>query len=122
MILYLDTSSLVKLYLDEPGSAEAHRLVDRAELVTTSVVAFAETCAALSRRRHEKRLTPAEHRRVRTAFDADWPRILTLEVSEALAKRAGALAERYRLRPSAPAPWPSGTGFAASMRCTSPLS
>ena len=54
MILYLDTSSLVKLYVDEPGSEDVLRLVDQAELVTTSVVAYAEARAALARRRREK--------------------------------------------------------------------
>jgi predicted nucleic acid-binding protein len=98
MILYLDTSSLVKLYVVEPGSPEIQRTVERAELVSTSVVAYAEACAALARRRREKSLTPAGHRRARAAFEADWPRLLTLEVAEPLARRAGDLAERHRLR------------------------
>ncbi len=98
MILYLDTSSLVKLYVEEPGSRGVQKLVSRAELVTTSVVAYAEARAALARRRRETGLTPTEHRRARVALDGDWPRILTLEVAEPLARRAGDLAERHRLR------------------------
>lgn len=98
MILYLDTSSLVKLYVDEPGSEDVLRLVDQAELVTTSVVAYAEARAALARRRREKYLKPAGHRRAKAALDADWDSILTLEVGETLAKSAGDLAERHGLR------------------------
>lgn len=98
MILYLDTSSLVKLYVDEPGSPEVQQLVDQAELVTTSVVAYAEARAALARRRREKYLKPAGYRRAKAALDADWHSILTLEVAETLAKSAGELAERHRLR------------------------
>ena len=98
MILYLDTSSLVKLYVQEPGSQQVQKLVAKAELVATSVVAYAEARAALARRRREGGLTPAEYRRARAALDADWPRILTLEVSEPVARRAGDLAERERLR------------------------
>ena len=98
MILYLDTSSLVKLYVVEPGSEGVQRLVERAELVSTSVVAYAEARAALARRLRERSLTPGEHRRARAAFEADWPRLLTLEVGEPLARRAGDLAERHRLR------------------------
>lgn len=98
MILYLDTSSLVKLYVVEPGSDDVQRLVERAELVSTSVVAYAETRAALARRRREQSLAPAGYRRARAAFEADWPRLLTLEVAEPLARRAGDLAERHRLR------------------------
>lgn len=98
MILYLDTSSLVKLYVDEPGSPEVQRLVDEAELVTTSVVAYSEARSALARRRREKYLKPAGYRRAKAALDVDWHTILTLEVAETLAKSAGDLAERHRLR------------------------
>ncbi len=98
MILYLDTSSLVKLYVAEPGSAEVHRLVDRAEIVTASVVAYPEARAALARRRRERSLTVAAHRRAKQAFEADWPRVLALDVSSPLARSAGELAERHRLR------------------------
>jgi len=98
MILYLDTSTLVKLYVHEPGSEEVRKLVEEAELVAASVVAYPEARAALARRRRERGLTPAEHRRARAALDADWPRILMLDVSEPLARRAGDLAERHRLR------------------------
>jgi predicted nucleic acid-binding protein len=98
VILYLDTSSLVKLYVAEPGSENVRQLVELAEIVSTSVVAYAEGRAALARRRREKSLTPAGHRLARAAFDADWPRLLTLEVAEPLARIAGDLAERHRLR------------------------
>lgn len=98
MILYLDTSSLVKLYIDEPGTQEVRSLVAEADLVTSSVVAYPEARAALARRRREASLTAAEHRRAKSALDTDWPRLLTLDVTETLGKRAGDLAERHRLR------------------------
>ena len=98
MILYLDTSSMVKLYVDEPGSTEVRRLVDEAEIVTASVVAYPEARAALARRRRERSLTVAAHRRAKAAFEADWPHVLALDVSGRLANSAGDLAERHRLR------------------------
>ena len=98
MILYLDTSSLVKLYVDEPGSQDVARLLDKSEIAATSVLAYPEARAALARRRRERSLTPTSHRRARMALDADWPRILSLDVGVALARQAGDLAERHRLR------------------------
>lgn len=98
MILYLDTSSLVKLYVEEPGAEVVRGLVERAEIVAASVVAYAEARAALARRRRERSLPPAAQRRARAALDADWPRILALDVSSALSRSAGDLAERLRLR------------------------
>jgi predicted nucleic acid-binding protein len=98
MILYLDTSSLVKLYVDEPGSAEVRERLELAEIATTSVVAYPEARAALARRRRERSLTLAGHRRAKAALDRDWPRVLSLDVSTQLARSAGDLAERHRLR------------------------
>lgn len=98
MILYLDTSSLVKLYVDEAGSGEVVTLLETAEIAATSVVAYPEARAALARRRRERSLSPAAHRAARTALDADWPRVLSLEVADPLARHAGDLAERHRLR------------------------
>jgi len=98
VILYLDTSSLVKLYVEEPGSEGVRGLLETAEIVATSVLAYPEARAALARRRRERSLTPASHRAARAALDADWPRLLSLEVAEPLARQAGDLAERHRLR------------------------
>ena len=36
MILYLDTSSLVKLYVEEPGSEGVRGLLETSEIVATS--------------------------------------------------------------------------------------
>jgi uncharacterized protein len=98
VILYLDTSSLVKLYVDEPGSGDVRRQVEEAEIVAASVVAYPEARAALARRRREQSLTVAGHRRSKTALDADWPHVLALDVSTPLARSAGDLAEQHKLR------------------------
>jgi uncharacterized protein len=57
--LYLDTSSLVKLYVAEAGSEDVRAQVHRATVVATSMIAYPETRAALARRRRERALRPA---------------------------------------------------------------
>jgi len=42
MICYLDSSALVKLFADEPGTAEVSRAVKEAELVGTVAISRAE--------------------------------------------------------------------------------
>jgi len=96
--LYLDTSSLVKLYIDEARSDEVRADVERAAVVSTSQVAYAEMRAALARLRRERVLSPAAFASARRAFDAQWPVFLVVEVTDALCRTAGDLAERYRLR------------------------
>lgn len=98
MILYLDTSGLVKLYVEEKGSRLVQDLVESSELVATSVVSYAEARAALARQRQEGGLTASGYDRARNDFEQDWPRYLTIEVSEAVYRRAGDLAEKHHLR------------------------
>ena len=69
VILYLDTSSLVKIYVAEQGSKDVQALVAQATVVATSRVAYPEMRAAFARRRGTARyppvivLRPDEHSR-----------------------------------------------------------
>jgi predicted nucleic acid-binding protein len=96
--LYLDTSSLVKLYVAEPGSDTVRRLINRATVVATSGIAYPETRAALARRRRERVLTRPAFASATRAFEDDWSKYLAVEVSASICREAGDLAERYRLR------------------------
>ena len=98
MNLYLDTSSLVKLYVHEDGSDAVFALLESAQLVSTSVIAYAEARAALARRYRERALDRRAFVAAKRAFEADWPAYIRLEVTDALSREAGDLAERYRLR------------------------
>ncbi len=98
MTLYLDTSSLVKLYVAERGSEAVRDLVGIATVAATSAIAYTEARAALARRRRERALRPAAFAAAKAALEADWPRYLAIDVTPALCREAGDLAERYRLR------------------------
>jgi len=96
--LYLDTSSLVKLYVAETDSEIVRQLVRDATVVATSVVAYAEARAAFARLRRERVLTAARLASTKSDFEAEWPTYLTLEVTDILCRAAGELAETYGLR------------------------
>lgn len=98
MILYLDASALVKLYVDEDGASQARQGVRDAEVVTTCEIAYVEVRAALARRHRESALKPAEYRRVLRDFHTDWPQFFLITIGSALVRDAGAIAERYHLR------------------------
>ena len=98
MTLYLDTSSLVKLYVAEADSDGVRAHVDRAAIVATATIAYPEARAALARRRRERALNPAAFAAAKRQLEADWPKYLTVQVTEALCKDAGQLAERFALR------------------------
>lgn len=98
MILYLDTSALVKVYVEEEGSALVRGLIAGASLVATSRIAYAEARAALARASREGALTETDYRDSITHLKADWPSYFVLEVTEQAVQLAGELAERHRLR------------------------
>lgn len=98
MTLYLHTSSIVTLYVDEPGTNRVRDLVEEADVVATSVVAYAEMRAALARLRRERQLSPASFGTAKRRFEEDWPAYCALDVTDELSRAAGQLAEKHRLR------------------------
>jgi predicted nucleic acid-binding protein len=60
MILYLDTSALVKLYVEEIGSNEVKKLVKTAQIVSTSRIAYVEARAGFARKLREGELDRKE--------------------------------------------------------------
>lgn len=98
MILYLDTSALVKLYVRETMSGKTRTLIDRAEAVATSVVTYAETRATFARLLRNKSSSDRRHRERTAKLNRDWDRFLRIELSPALVRLSGETAEFYGLR------------------------
>jgi predicted nucleic acid-binding protein len=98
MILYLDTSSLAKLYVEEEESSRVAGLVQMAKVVGTSLIAYAEARAAFARRFRENAFTPPEYKRLISSFDEDWVNYLIMSVTKELVRQAGDLAEKHGLR------------------------
>ena len=98
MIVYLDTSSLVKLYVEEDESSKVDVLVKSSEVTATSLLAYAEARAAFARRFREKAFTTDEYNRLKEFFDKDWSRYLILSVTGDMIRLAGDLAEKHALR------------------------
>ena len=95
MILYLDTSSMLKRYIRETGSDDVDMWIDGADLVATSRATLAEAAAALSRRPRGSGLSRGACNEVLSALRRDWPDYLAVDLDE---HRAATLAWRRRLR------------------------
>ena len=98
MNLYLDTSALVKLYVEEGASAEVRQRVADAEVVGTSQVAYPEARDALARRQREGAFSADDLRRAVADLDRDLEACVVVELTRSLALMAGELAERRGLR------------------------
>ncbi len=95
MILYLDTSSLLKLYLDEDHSDLVQDWSSGAEVLCTSRVTYPEAMAAVARRRRLGDLGDDEFNSVRQALADDWPTMSSVDLNE---EAAAELAVRLDLR------------------------
>lgn len=99
MIVYLDTSALVKLYAEEEEGGElVGQAVEDSERIATSTIAYAEARAGLARKQREGVFTAEELRAAVSDLDDDWRIYDRLAVSNLVAFRAGELAERHGLR------------------------
>ena len=98
MIAYLDASALVKRYVVERGSRETMALTAEAELIATSIVTRAEVAAAFAKAVRTGLLTERSARKAQRSFAGDWPDLVRVPVTEALAARAEAFAWDHALR------------------------
>lgn len=80
--MYLDTSALAKLYLEEEGSDQVREWAGAAEALATSRVALAELAAAIARRRREGDLTDDESEAIRSAMTDDWNHLVVVHLNE----------------------------------------
>ena len=98
MILYVDTSSLLKLYFQEDGTAAVKGLVGQATSVASSIIGYVEARSGLVRGRRGGRLTDGEYAAALKGFEQDWTSYVVYEVTDGLVHEAAALAERHFLR------------------------
>ena len=98
MILFCDTSALVKLYLAEVESDAVKALAAEAEAVAVCRIAWAEAYAALSRRAREVPVDVPPIGQAKQALAAEWPRYLIVEVTQAVVEQAGEFADTFALR------------------------
>ena len=98
MILFCDTSALLKLYIAEPESDTLKARVLEVEAVAVCRIAWAEAHAAFSRRAREVPEDALTIEQAKTALTADWPHFVVLEIDQLLVERAGEYADTFALR------------------------
>jgi predicted nucleic acid-binding protein len=94
----LDTSALVKLYVDEDGSDIVRRYVEQTPVISTAKIAFVEARSAFARAKREDVLNSTGYRQIVDRLHYDWKRYMIVEISDALIEAAGELVEEFSLR------------------------
>ncbi|MBW2610401.1 MAG: type II toxin-antitoxin system VapC family toxin [Deltaproteobacteria bacterium] len=98
MILYLDTSALVKRYFKEPYSEDIILRWKNASEIFTSSVTYAESLAAFYRKKREEVLGYKVIKEVTNAFRTDWQSFIRVEVTDDLNEYIDKAIESHPLR------------------------
>lgn len=94
MILYLGSSSLIKLYVREADTDTIRCWVKAAEIVATCRIAYTEVVSALNIRLKKGDLSDNEHNLILKQFSEDWQNIAKIEFDDF---EAGNLVKEYSL-------------------------
>ena len=84
MIIYTDSSALVKKYSLEQDSAYVINCLEKADAIAISVVGYAEILSALSRKKRDNDLTEKDFKILLRSFEDDWESFILVEVSATL--------------------------------------
>jgi len=95
LIIYLDTSSLVKLYVEEAYSESVREWTAEAEVIATCRVAHPEALSALTRHYNSGDIAKREYEKLVHAFVGEWGSFAAVDFDEI---EAGRLVRKYGLR------------------------
>ena len=94
MILYLGTSSLVKLYVDEPYSDVIRDWAKVAEMLATCRIAFTEVMSAVDLRFKNNDISKKDHDMFIKQFSQDWAHFVKVDFNDV---EAGTFINKYGL-------------------------
>jgi uncharacterized protein len=97
-LIYFDSSALVKLLADEPGSDLAAELWDGCDAAMASRLAYPEVCAALAASARNHDFSAAELDAAERDWDDYWAATRPVELTAAVERHAGQLARAHALR------------------------
>ena len=98
MILYCDTSALIKLLVLEPGSDLMQRASSEAEAIGVCRITWAEAMAAMARRQREDPASSSDLEQARQLLIRTWAQFVIVEISQRLVEAAGRYADAFALR------------------------
>ena len=98
MILFCDSSALVKLYVLEQASEAVAAEATASEAIAVCRITWVECMAALARRARERSVDAAAMELARQRLATDWPRYQVVEINEDLTRVAGDYADTFALR------------------------
>ena len=97
-MIYLDTSALIKRFVNEKGSPLVQSIVQGKGPVATAKIAYAEIFAGLTRKLREDNLSKTQYAVACRQFETDWQAYLRVELEDNILLLARDLIQRRPLR------------------------
>jgi predicted nucleic acid-binding protein len=98
VILFCDTSALLKLFVDEIGSDSMAKARSDSEAIAVCRITWAESMAAFAQRSRVKGANQAGLAQAKSLFENTWSNFVISEVTQPLVEKAGMYAEAFALR------------------------
>jgi len=97
-MIYIDTSALVKVYIQETGTRQVKNLLQSAPLVGSALITKTEASAALAKAVRLNYITTPDAQKAWEKFQSDWAFLFRIGLTENLIDWAARLAWDYGLR------------------------
>jgi predicted nucleic acid-binding protein len=98
VILFCDTSALLKLFFDEPGSESMINARSSSKGIAVCRITWAESMATLAQRTRFKGTNQSGLAQARSMFEQAWPGFVIADITQLLVEKAGVFAEAFALR------------------------
>jgi len=98
VILFCDTTALMKLLVEEDQSGQMRQVITTVEAIGVCRISWAETMAALARRQREDPISSDDLEQARQHLNQSWRTFTIVEVSQPVMETAGRFADIFALR------------------------
>lgn len=98
MIVYLDTSAFVPMFIEEPTTAACRSIWEEADTIASTRLLFVEASAALARSLRSGRTEESSFRSRTAVLNSLWDQVRIMEFDQTLMEQAVVVARQFPLR------------------------
>jgi len=95
---YLDSSALIKRFVEEKGSECVRRIIEREEPIATAKIAYAEIHSGLARKRREGNISSNQYTLICRQVERDWNSYVRMDLTDDALSLVRTLIQRHPLR------------------------
>ena len=98
MILFIDSSALIKRYIEEKGSKTVEKLMDEAQEIIIAEITKLECLSGIRRMVEESRITKEEYVKIKEAIKYEFDDVVKIPFDKQVVEKAEKIIETYQLK------------------------